>query len=375
MFIRKILSSYTLDVIVDRQNQFRRLKQITLEHGRINAEDMDGMKTIGMQVESLRLIWCAIAYNYDFHKTFLKYFPNLKCLSIANISSHLPVIIGTDNSWLRQKYATLEHLELLLYGQPIIPEMRKFLELNPNIKTFFTMAKCFLANDKSMLKSNVQLNELALYITHDNWLDFEKFCDLLDKLYDRGFYKRLRLQYSPVDTKQECIDRLASLNALVQLFINVKSGVHLSDFSNLEELLIDASDQITDLETMADILTKLEVIRFRFSNLKHISILTNRAVKLKKIIVGTLLDDNHDMREWMELSYEQLQSQKPNIVIDLKTLNDEREKMPEARRISLYVEENVYLATKWSVHETNLDLIRLMRKESYERANKFNIYG
>lgn len=49
--------------------------------------------------------------------------------------------------------------------------------------------------------------------------------------------------------------------------------------------------------------------------------------------------------------------------------------MPEARKVMIHVEEDIFLATKWTMKDMDLDLIRLMRKESYERINKANIYG
>lgn len=64
-----------------------------------------------------------------------------------------------------------------------------------------------------------------------------------------------------------------------------------------------------------------------------------------------------------------------NITIDLQQLNKVRDKMLEARKVTIYVEEDIFLASKWAVKDTDLDLIRLMRKESYERINKFNFYG
>lgn len=52
--------------------------------------------------------------------------------------------------------------------------------------------------------------------------------------------------------------------------------------------------------------------------------------------------------------------------INLDRLNRERAKLPNAEKITLYVDERLYLATKWTRRETDLPFIRLKRFESFE---------
>lgn len=52
--------------------------------------------------------------------------------------------------------------------------------------------------------------------------------------------------------------------------------------------------------------------------------------------------------------------------VDLWALNEEREKILGAQKISIYVNEVVYLATKWTMKTIDFSLIELRRFDSYE---------
>lgn len=226
-----------------------------------------------------------------------------------------------------------------------------------------------------MLNSKIRLHTLAVQINYNEFDDFVSFCDLLRQLDGRGFYQRLHLQFYTQRSNQEFIDQLASLDKLTKLHIDVRTEVKLAAFYNLQELFVDASDQIGDYEEMAVNLANLEQIRFRYSNFKHVSILMSRTNKLKRIIVDTFLDETRTIREWIEVQPEIIQLRKRNLCIDLRVLNAEREKLDTGRKITVYVEEEIYLATKWSNLGTDLSLVRLVRKEAFERIANFNIYG
>lgn len=58
-------------------------------------------------------------------------------------------------------------------------------------------------------------------------------------------------------------------------------------------------------------------------------------------------------------------------VIDLHALNKEREKLPDAQKITPYIEEDNYLATKWAFGETDFGLIRMKKHTSYEWKHDF----
>lgn len=362
-FIKKLCihSEEDFEYFLSVQSNLQHLKRIELEHIKINGPEIESLRNNLVRVESLRLEGCALPSHATFHETVLEFFPNLKHLCVVRIPRE-STIIGVNNKWLRLKFPTLEHFELVIFGDPVIPELRTFLELNPKIKTFFTFARFFWANRLYMLDANVKLNELVIYINYDNWTDFSAFCDLLHKLYECGFYERLHLQYFCCTTNQDFIDEMASLSALTKLFVNIKSEIRVGAFPNLEELFIDTSEQIVDFEAIPFKLPKLKRIRFTYSNVDHICMLICRAVRLKKIIVNNIVD---------KISSKRVRE----VVINLSELNMEREKLSNAQKVTLFVPEDSYLATKWAMKHTNLKLLRLCRVESFEQDNHYNLFG
>lgn len=332
------------------QSRFLLLRQIELKRIKINASQIKCIARILSKVEFLRLDWCDIEGNFD--RNVLSACNNLKhlCISSDPVGS---IIIGTDNNWLNHKYPKLEHLELTLNGHFQIDELKEFLELNPNIRSLSIYSDFFWQNRDWMLTANVELNDLGIYANRDKLVSFGRFCHFLNELHARRFYRRL-FYYDHCD--QNLIDALTALNAPMKLRILNREKVHLAALTNIEELYCEGSDQIVDLLEMANNLMKLECIHFYIAHLSHMSLLIGRCAQLKKIIVYQFYENPC------------------NIVIDLFALNREREQLHGAQICTLYVEEEVYLATKWATQTTNFDLVRLMRVDSREWDNNSSVW-
>lgn len=54
----------------------------------------------------------------------------------------------------------------------------------------------------------------------------------------------------------------------------------------------------------------------------------------------------------------------PNKFIDLPALNRERAKLENPQKVTLYATEEVYLATKWALGQTEFEFISLKLAES-----------
>lgn len=54
----------------------------------------------------------------------------------------------------------------------------------------------------------------------------------------------------------------------------------------------------------------------------------------------------------------------PNRIIDLAVLNEARTILAIDLKVTIYVPERVYLATKWAMKETDFGMIKLRRIES-----------
>lgn len=331
-----------------------------------------------------------------------------------------------ENDWLRQKYPMLEHLELISHTSLLI-ELVIFFKLNPNIRKITVNDEFLWENSEVMLHVNAKLDELTIsrcsegtifrYCEEEEGEDdveepprqneasaigrpnvgpkdndktkegtsnehangesssgkrkdespkdepnIEKsneytFFELANKLYARQFYRRLRWLCHPTFF-QELANEMVSINGLAKLVLNTDTDpVALSRLKNLEELHIGRSDQITDLEMLANNLTNLTQIHFQVAFFDQIFMIISQAVKLEKIKINSLLDGS---RRRQDGTYDNIK------IINLVELNKERELLNGAGKVVIYVEEKVYLTTKWALGDTDFNLIRLKREESYE---------
>ena len=55
--------------------------------------------------------------------------------------------------------------------------------------------------------------------------------------------------------------------------------------------------------------------------------------------------------------------------LNIEELNEERSKMDNARKVTVYVQEAVYLAVKWTKNRTEWHLIEIKRGSSYDALN------
>lgn len=59
-------------------------------------------------------------------------------------------------------------------------------------------------------------------------------------------------------------------------------------------------------------------------------------------------------------------------VLSLPAMNREREKLHGAQKMTIYVREDIYLATKWALIKNQFSLIRLKRIDSFEWIHDFD---
>lgn len=166
------------------------------------------------------------------------------------------------------------------------------------------------------------------------------------------------------------IDQLATLNGLVKLQVDkndvlmVRFGLGLgkmdrlglSALKSLEEIYVKNCD-ITDLPALSNELTNLKCIRFDSASIEDIMLLIEQSSELQKIKIEIIQHGMHFSRD--------------TNVIDLLAMNKEREKLPSAQKVTLYVDEAIYLATKWAMKGTDFGLIQVKRFLSFEWDSDF----
>lgn len=267
-------------------------------------------------------------------------------------------MIGTKFTWLHRKYPTLEHFQLLTVIGLEIKELKTFFKLNPNIKKFSAGGKCFWMNQESMRNSNLKLDVLA--IKYDKRIELNSFCQFLNELHREGVFKALHLYFDlPFGFEQEIIDQLATVDALVKLVANSRhSYINISSLIKLSELCITCN-AINDLEYLPDILTNLKRLYLLEATSCDILPFIRRAAQLRKIKVNRLYHGKH---------FEEHEN-----ILDLLALNKEREKLAFAKKVLIYVREEIFLATKWAMKQTEFKLIEMKRIDSYDWNMAFQI--
>lgn len=175
---------------------------------------------------------------------------------------------------------------------------------------------------------------------------------------------------------------MASLRALVKLYGDSHSSCdfyELKHFQNLEEFHFASTVYIIDKEAVAKNLVNLERIHFSYAYFGDIVPFIKHATKLKEIIIDSCdiekyFAETPELRE--EINFKPTKneafSEGQPLIINLSVLNRERAKLPNAEKITLYVDEKVYLATKRARRETDLKFISLKRRESFDLDVQFN---
>lgn len=359
--------SYLLYYISENINEFPLINHINILGFNFADERVDFFRNLLNKVEIIQIQNCTA--DGDFYDLFLKFCGNVRRLYIQDCD------VGSydsedddieENLWLLRKYPTLEHIELRPDSiMEVRPELNEFFELNPNVRSFSTTADCIWANRNELLQSNAKLDILevkiftpAMYFNLDFGTEqiIEMIRNLFVQLFNRGFYKRLFLYVPKVD--QQACNLLTLLKGLEKLCIREYGQIFgLAQLTNLRELAILDGAKADDMEILANSYTNLQ--RFYISNasIDDIRPFICRSTNLTKVKVIPK-DESHFNGG----------------ILPLIALNREREKLAGARKVTIYVPDNVFINSKWATRDgdVNLKMIELKRAYSYEWNHHFS---
>ncbi|XP_055309899.1 uncharacterized protein LOC129573434 [Sitodiplosis mosellana] len=294
------------------------------------------------KIEVLEIDSCTM--NGKLHRDLLRFCPNLKRLIVRRF--------GGNIKWLKKVYPKLEHLEIYQIGFKV-DQLKKFFDRNKTIRSFSVDANCLWQNEDSILNANVKLDDLIVDIY--GWeFRIDSIIRLLNRLYEQNFYKHLHL-YAPY-TDQPTTEQIAALQGLYKLYLTnyIAYAIFLPHLNDLRELSLRSCPEFFETEILAAKFVSLQCVFFEQANLSDILPFVHRLVNLEKINVDHFKNED-----------------KSNLIVDLQTMNDEREKLFGAHKVTIFVEENVYLYTKWAMKSTNLTFVELKRSESYEWSHHF----
>lgn len=299
---------------------------------------IDGLKHILSKVE--RVVIVDAQLSGTFYDDFLKFCGNLKSLVCIDFST-----IGIDSEWMLEQYPTIEHI-VLSDPEPFEEhdKLKIFLEENPNIKTLSISSNIY---DDWMLESNAKFDKLIIEVLHSP--DMNLFCSQLNTLHTNGFYKKLEL-FMYIQCENHEMNRIATLHALEFLFIeNITSGTVFTPLPQLKVFYMHSDRDIDNMNMIVDNMENIEKIHFKFADFESILPFIHRANKLKEIKINSPSDGRFLSED----------------CIDLVALNNERKKCSGAIKLTIYIGEEVYLATKCAKMRTKFSCIEIKRAESH----------
>lgn len=310
-------------------------------------------------VESLKFISIK-AVDINVYEKILQHCENLKDLYFEDDNLHRgekyeQFIFGTSNSWLTKHYPSLEHFGL--NSKRKSNEIIEFLKLNRNITKFTTSDTFLMKNQDALLESEIELDTLLiLHMTPMNDSDYSNFHNILATLQTRNIFKNLHLYFNDWMGMASLGTYPTNLLQFVTVLYRKHNNFALSGTINLEELYIYKKSDCPDLSEnqVLDNLKNLKFIQMYSATMNDILPFIQRLPELQALKVKTLESGQYFNSK--------------NGLIDLKGLNDERAHCPNGRKITIYVDEKIYLPTKTLYNSNVFKFIDIKRLESLENS-------
>lgn len=318
------------------------------------------------QIETINLISTGFSPSFNLYKDFLKFCPNLKNLYINGYKTYNP---NNCNEWMYQKYSKLEHLEFFCDERqrrisnkqkdgrgnaPLSYDFGIFLQKNPHLKSFETLSHFLLSNSDTFVNSKTNLQILTIrYNSKEDENDLNDVCILLNKMSDNN--KKLKFGFIFNDAffsriSQDQINQIGSFHRLVKLYGDLEKNLVLPN--TLKVLSIYNCDEIEDIH--------LEKIAVSCQNLHRVDLNNKIPSENQMLPFIRWLPRLREIRFWHWFTIPETHE------IDLSKMNEERKKLVGACKVTLYLEEPLYLKIKMSPKNlyNNYDLIEIKRSDS-----------
>lgn len=281
--------------------KFKSIKQLRLDLISCRI-DCSNLAEILQRCEEIELIKYLGIFIGDLYENVLKFCINLK---------HLKVIMDgpseNDFDWLLHEYLNLESIDLSQSGPLKLSakQIKTFFALNKGIRKMSINAECLLDHQQLLLGSDLKLSEISVECFNfilSRGLP-ELLIELLNKLYERGFYERLSIYHAKYFSFGEIKAPLTVDYFVHQTQISTVNliGLHMRYENNFNNIVVD---------------NRIQQIRLSTLDTKHILHLIQKFKKLKKIQIDCLIGAKS---------------------FDLLTLNMERKKLFGANRVTIYL--------------------------------------
>lgn len=316
------------------------------------ADEIDRIKELFRSVS--RLVVSAELVADNFYDELFQYCPKVKQLVVRKV--HCDVVVRPNNDWLSRHYPMLEHIFLDDYdtggygnGWPT-PELLGFFVLNPNVRSFATTFHYLWKNRGWLNGSKLQFDQLCVegdcYLEHG----MARICGFIKLLHEQGMYKRLNIYCHYLDNAYD-LDEVLALPALHSLTLGcVVIKPPLPPIENVKELKFKHSNRSDTVNVK-----NVERLHFEEAVSTHLVPFICHSPTVEHIGVDSL-----EPKDYME-----------DGVIDLKGLNNERAKLLRPRKVTIYVQESIYLATKWALPTIDFKFVELKRAQAIQWETYF----
>lgn len=205
----------------------------------------------------------------------------------------------------------------------------------------------------SLLASNITLDIISI-LHEQSYIDefvFNAFVEQLTTLQSSAFFQQLHLYFNKYDVGYQYPAHLMSVVRILHIIDAVRI-FYLSSLVNLKHLYILNTSRI---QNMDHVLTKLnQLINLNFyieaidGILKLCSLPNLESIKIKFLKLGQHF--NHDKN-----------------IVNSTVINEERKKCRKpSQQLMIYLEEEIFLATKSAFDETKFQKIKIMRHALYD---------
>ncbi|XP_055303136.1 uncharacterized protein LOC129568838 isoform X1 [Sitodiplosis mosellana] len=333
---------------------FTSVSHLSLEAVELTPHRLHCMQHILNTLEIVELKHCSL--KCSFYESCLKNCANLKRLYVS--CSNEDIVQASENDWLLTEYSKLEHLGLIPRRRLRfnMNELSRFFELNPKVRSFSTSYRFLWEHQVEFAEKTIQLDALDV-IVHQKFgmiVHIESIFKLLNELYDRGFYKKLHLRVPEIN--EQYTNRMVSLQGLEKLFINfLDRNYGLPLVGNLKELTIMHATPRVDMDILAQRLTNLERVCLGTSIYGDVLAFVRYASKLSTIILKC---QNEALNQ---------SAYRNELIFNASALNEERKKLKNARKVTIYVPDDVFVSFKWATTNGDMDgkCVRIKRSDSY----------
>lgn len=334
--------------------KFESLTTLHIERQNLMESKTRQLDKVLEKIENFHLISCELTKDIFIH--LANYCPKIKCLDFRLCG-------GTHTALFSQHYPSLNRLQFRMRPANAnirIDELKMFLEKHKQLNLFEIDCRFLWSNRDIITKTNCNLDMINIrFDTLYSVVPFNEFIVLLNQLYKRDFYKKLKLtfpfgihEYIIRTSKEQITTKIATLPGLYGILIDNEMSLDLKCLTELKELNLIAIHSSLNMKIIAE-------------NLQ----------KLRRLTIMLINDVNSDIIKFIHKSknlksIEIFHSAKKTI--NLIKLNQERNQLKNACHTTFYVQDNVYLPTKWMSNDVNLKFITVSR---IDKNQLYSIYS